>query len=65
MLYQVTTVHAYFGPRSCHGGTHFVNNFTGSAAGLIRYCITRIFRVEEIFALSANWDFPRNFPPAK
>ena len=29
------------------------------------YCITRIFRVEEIFAIFANFDFPRNFPPAK
>ena len=26
------------------------------------YCITPIFRVEEIFA---NLDFARNFPPAK
>ena len=29
------------------------------------YCITRIFRVEEIFAIFANLDFARNFPPAK
>ena len=29
------------------------------------YCITPIFRVEEIFAIFANWDFARNFPPAK
>ena len=29
------------------------------------YCITRIFRVEEIFAIFANFDFARNFPPAK
>ena len=32
---------------------------------LIGYCITRIFRVEEIFAFFANLDFARNFPPAK
>ena len=30
-----------------------------------RYCITPIFRVEEIFAIFANLDFARNFPPAK
>ena len=29
------------------------------------YCITPIFRVEEIFAIFANLDFARNFPPAK
>ena len=29
------------------------------------YCITPIFRVEEIFAIFANFDFARNFPPAK
>ena len=29
------------------------------------YCITRIFRVEEIFAIFAKLDFARNFPPAK
>ena len=29
------------------------------------YCITPIFRVEEIFAIFANLDFVRNFPPAK
>ena len=29
------------------------------------YCITRIFRVEEIFAIFANLDFAQNFPPAK
>ena len=29
------------------------------------YCITPIFRVEEIFAIFANWDFARNIPPAK
>ena len=32
---------------------------------LLEYCITPIFRVEEIFAIFANWDFARNFPPAK
>ena len=31
----------------------------------ITYCITPIFRVEEIFAIFANLDFARNFPPAK
>ena len=31
----------------------------------IIYCITRIFRVEEIFAIFANLDCARNFPPAK
>ena len=31
----------------------------------VKYCITPIFRVEEIFAIFANWDFARNFPPAK
>ena len=31
----------------------------------INYCITPIFRVEEIFAIFANLDFARNFPPAK
>ena len=30
-----------------------------------KYCITRIFRVEEIFAIFSNLDFARNFPPAK
>ena len=30
-----------------------------------RYCMTPIFRVEEIFAIFANLDFARNFPPAK
>ena len=29
------------------------------------YCITPIFRVEEIFAIFANLDFARNCPPAK
>ena len=29
------------------------------------YCITPIFRVEEIFAIFANLDFARHFPPAK
>ena len=29
------------------------------------YCIAPIFRVEEIFAIFANLDFARNFPPAK
>ena len=29
------------------------------------YSITRIFRVEEIFAIFANLDFARKFPPAK
>ena len=29
------------------------------------YCITQIFRVEEIFAIFANLDFARNFPHAK
>ena len=29
------------------------------------YCITPIFRVEEMFAIFANLDFARNFPPAK
>ena len=29
------------------------------------YCITSIFRVEDIFAIFANWHFARNFPPAK
>ena len=29
------------------------------------YCITQIFRVEEIFAIFANLDFARNFPPEK
>ena len=29
------------------------------------YCITRIFRVEEVFAIFANLDFARNFHPAK
>ena len=29
------------------------------------YCITQIFRVEEIFAIFANLDFARYFPPAK
>ena len=29
------------------------------------YCKTPIFRVEEIFAIFANLDFARNFPPAK
>ena len=29
------------------------------------YCITPIFRVELIFAIFANFDFARNFPPAK
>ena len=29
------------------------------------YCITPIFRVEEIFAIFANLDFAQNFPPAK
>ena len=28
------------------------------------YCITRIFRVEERFAIFANLDFARNFSPA-
>ena len=32
---------------------------------LKKYCITPIFRVEEIFAIFANLDFARNFPPAK
>ena len=32
---------------------------------LVEYCITPIFRVEEIFAIFANLDFARNFPPAK
>ena len=31
----------------------------------LMYCKTPIFRVEEIFAIFANWDFARNFPPAK
>ena len=30
-----------------------------------RYCITRTFRVEEIFAVFANLNFARNFPPVK
>ena len=29
------------------------------------YCITPIFRVEFNFAIFANFDFARNFPPAK
>ena len=29
------------------------------------YCITPIFRVEESYAIFANLDFARNFPPAK
>ena len=29
------------------------------------YCITPIFRVEDIFAIFANLDFARNYPPAK
>ena len=29
------------------------------------YCITPIFRVQEIFAIFANLDFAWNFPPAK
>ena len=29
------------------------------------YCITPIFRVEEIIAIFANLNFERNFPPAK
>ena len=29
------------------------------------YCITPIFHVEETFAIFANFDFARNFPPAK
>ena len=33
--------------------------------GCLEYCITPIFRVEEIFAIFANLDFARNFPPAK
>ena len=32
---------------------------------LAMYCITRIFGVGEIFAIFANLDFARNFPPAK
>ena len=36
----------------------------GSPVDVI-YCITPIFRVEEIFAIFANLDFARNFPPAK
>ena len=32
---------------------------------ILHYCITPIFRVEEIFAIFANLDFARNFPPAK
>ena len=32
---------------------------------LLIYCITPIFRVEEICAIFANYDFARNFPPAK
>ena len=31
----------------------------------IMYCITPIFRVELIFAIFANLDLARNFPPAK
>ena len=31
----------------------------------LKYCITRIFRVEECFAIYENLDFARNFPPAK
>ena len=33
--------------------------------GRTEYCITKKFRVEEIFAIFANLDFARNFPPAK
>ena len=29
------------------------------------YCITPIFRVEKMFAIFANLDLARNFPPAK
>ena len=30
-----------------------------------KYCITPIFRVEFNFAIFANFDFARHFPPAK
>ena len=45
---------------SCRTNVHERN-----AEWLAIYCITPIFRVEEIFAIFANWDFARNFPPAK
>ena len=37
----------------------------GKTHNQIDYCITPIFRVEESFAIFANFDFARNFPPAK
>ena len=43
----------------------FLNWAPGNNTSLVNYCITRIFRVEEIFAIFANLDFARNFPPAK
>ena len=44
------------------GDSHF--GCDGFALTKTKYCITRIFRVEEIFAIFANLDFARNFPPA-
>ena len=44
------------------GGLGSIQFFLGLNS---EYCITPIFRVEEIFAIFANFDFARNFPPAK
>ena len=42
-----------------------MRDFPHDCGTVATYCITTIFRVEEIFAIFANLDFARNFPPAK
>ena len=45
--------------------SHALSIVHGGGQHSTEYCITPIYRVEEFFAIIANWNFARNFPPAK
>ena len=46
-------------------GVSIIKMHCARITGRFGYCITPIFRVEEIFAIFAKLDVARNFPPAK
>ena len=48
-----------------HGTERGKTTILHKCNAVYKYCITPIFRVDEIFAIFANFDFARNFPPAE